>query len=89
MKMITMDIPDAADAKALIDRGDYQTAQRQAQLISGKINDAIKLGNRSITVAAVEPAVKTALEAKGYTVKYDHGGDQRDPYPPSYTICWS
>ena len=88
MKMITMDIPDAADAKAAIEQGDYQAAQRQAQTISVKINDAIKLGLRAISVDKLEEPVKAALTAKGYKVKYDSGGDMRDPYPSSYNISW-
>lgn len=88
MEPIQMNIPTAAEAKAAINSGNYEIAKRQAKEIEGKIRTAISVGSSAIQVAKLETAVKMALESKGYNVKYDHGGDQRDPYDPFYLITW-
>lgn len=85
MSNLFTQLPDATTAAQTIERGKYEKAQQQAARIETLITQAIKSGQRGVSVNdPLETAVKVELESKGYKVKYN--SDQRDG---SYTtITW-
>lgn len=62
----------AADARRIIEQGEYTKAQKQATEIAKLIKDALAEGNRSMYYYnSLEASVKAKLEKDGYTVKQD------------------
>ncbi len=85
MTPIMLNIPNAADARKSIEKGQYEKALLQAKEVEGVISKAIKCGQTSVGFDGVlESCVKSALELKGYVVTI---GRQ---YNESYTsISWA
>lgn len=84
MSKLHIDVPNAAEARASVERGAYDKAQLQALLVAEAIKKAISEGKTSTGgEGTLEPFVKNELEAMGYTCKT--GQQHNEVY---WSISW-
>lgn len=84
MKPINMNIPHAADARAAIERGKYEKAEKQALEVEKMIKAALAEGRSAIGGdGCLEPSIKAKLEEMGY--KYREGNQYNES---SWSVSW-
>lgn len=80
-----MNIPHAADARRVIEKGEYAAALEQAELVTQKITAAVAAGQTSTGGDGYLLApVKAKLEEKGY--KCSSGSQYNESY---WSVSWA
>lgn len=79
MKTVPLNVPQAHEARRIVDEGQYQKALDQAQLVQQLIADAIARGEKCVGAdGKLELPVKQSLQAMGYQVS--SGGQYNEDY---------